>query len=388
MSENRRQPRVSSHRLHRTVRSIAAAVAVAAALLGAIPAAALADPAPPPLPPLPPGPVAPPPPGPPLPPLPPPAVLPPGSPTDPAVIAAQVRDLSRRAEVLTEQWHLATDRLGARQADVDRAHAELATATAAADRARAAQGQFRGQVDRLTMATFQGVRISSLTAILMSKSPNQFLDQMFALDVIANSSKQAMDRLSAAVGRAEQAELAATDAQTAAAVAELDATRIADDVTKARVQMGQQIQVVQTRLGQLTPDQFAKYASQGFIDFPLDVPGRGVGVAALRAALTRQGAPYIWGAEGPDSFDCSGLVMWAYRQAGVILPRSSWQQARVGTAVTSGLQPGDLIGLYNPVSHIGMYVGNGLYVNAPQAGDVVKVARVPWGQVTAVRRIG
>jgi cell wall-associated NlpC family hydrolase len=369
---------VAPYRLLRTVRRATSAIVVVAAMISVLPASAAADPVPPP----------PPQPAPPLPPLPPAAPLPPGPPTDPAVIAAQVRDLSRRGEVLTEQWHLATDRLQASRADVDRAHADVAVAKGAADKARDAQGQFRGQVDRLTKATFQGVRISSVTAMLMSDSPDQFLDQMFALEVIADSSKDAMDHLAAAVARAEQAELAATDAETRAAVAELDAGRIADDVSKARLEMGQQIGVVQARLGQLTPDEFAKYASEGFIDFPLDVRGEGVGVTALRAALTRQGAPYIWGAVGPDTFDCSGLMQWAYRQAGVALPRSSWQQARVGSPVTSGLQPGDLIALYNPVSHIGMYVGNGLYINAPQAGDVVKVARVPWGDVAAVRRIG
>ncbi len=289
--------------------------------------------------------------------------------------------------MLTEQWHLAKDRLQASRAAADRARSDVALATAGADQARAAQDEFRGQVDRLTSATFQGVRISSVTAVLISDSPEEFLDQMFALDVLAVSSKEVMARLAAAVARAEEAELVATDAETRAAVAELDAARITDDVAEASQQMGEQIGLVQARLGELTVDELARYASEGFIDFPIDVQGAGVGAAALRAALTRQGAPYIWGAEGPGAFDCSGLVLWAYHQAGVILPRSSWQQARVGTPVVSGLKPGDLIALYEPVSHIGMYVGDGLYVNAPQAGDVVKVARVPWHVVTAVRRI-
>ncbi|HEX2301081.1 MAG TPA: C40 family peptidase [Pseudonocardiaceae bacterium] len=340
-------------------------VVVFIAALGIFPLSAAADPVPPPAPPPP----------------------PPG--TDPiAATVAQVHELSRQAEVLTEQWHLAKDRLQASRAAADRARGDLAKATAAADRARKAQESFRGQVDRLTRATFQGVRVNSMTALLISDSPQEFLDQAFALDVLAVSSKEAMARLAAAVARAEQAELAATDAETRTAVAELDAGRITNDVVKARQQMSEQIGLVQARLGQLTVDEFSRYASEGFIDFPIDVQGEGVGAAALRAALSRQGAPYIWGAEGPNTFDCSGLVAWAYRQAGVILPRSSWQQARVGKPVVSGLKQGDLIALYQPVSHIGIYVGEGLYVNAPQAGDVVKVARVPWHVVTAVRRIG
>ncbi|HWR46033.1 MAG TPA: NlpC/P60 family protein [Pseudonocardiaceae bacterium] len=296
--------------------------------------------------------------------------------------------MSRQAEVITEQWKLATDRLLARRTDADRAHSDAAAATAIADQARSAQSAFRTQVDRLTSATFEGVRISSLTAMLISDSPQQFMDQMSALDVLAVSNSAAMDKLAAAVSRTEQAELAATDAETRAAVAELDAARIAGDVAQARLEMGRQIDLVQERLGKLTADEFAHYASEGFTDYPIDMAGDTIGIRALRAALTRQGAPYIWGAEGPSTFDCSGLVMWAYRQAGVSLPRVAFDQARVGTAVASGLLPGDLIALYWPVSHIGIYVGNGLYINAPQSGDVVKVARVPWRDVTAIRRIG
>lgn len=127
-----------------------------------------------------------------------------------------------------------------------------------------------------------------MTAVLISDSPEEFLDQMFALDVLAVSSKEVMARLAAAVARAEEAELVATDAETRAAVAELDAARIADDVAKASQQMGEQIGLVQARLSELTVDELARYASAGFIDFPIDVQGAGVGAAALRAALTRQ----------------------------------------------------------------------------------------------------
>ncbi len=345
-----------SHRLSRAARGVAAGVVVAAVFgMSALPAAA--DPAPGPAP-------------------------------DPAKTVEEVRELSHQAEVITEQWHLATDRLLARRADADRARSDAAAATATADQARSAQQAFRAQVDRLTSATFEGVRISSLTAMLISDSPQQFMEQMSALDVLAVSNRSAMDKLSDAVARTEQAETAATDAETRAAVAELDAGRIAGDVAQARIEMGRRIDVVQARLGRLTPDELARYSSEGFTDFPLDIAGDGLGVRALRAALTRQGAPYVWGAEGPGTFDCSGLMLWAYRQAGVSLPRGSWDQARIGTPVVSGLMPGDLIALYSPVSHIGMYVGNGLYLHAPQSGDVVKVARVPWHVVTAIRRVG
>ncbi|HET9255904.1 MAG TPA: glycoside hydrolase, partial [Pseudonocardiaceae bacterium] len=162
------------------------------------------------------------------------------APPNPAGPVEQARALSRQAEVITEQWKLASDRLLARQAEAGRAHRDASTAKATADQARSAQSEFRAQVDRLTSATFEGVRLSSFTAMLISDSPRQFVDQMAALDVLAVSNRTALDKLAAAVARTEQAETQATDAETRAAVAELDAARIAEDVAKSRIEMGRQ----------------------------------------------------------------------------------------------------------------------------------------------------
>ncbi|MDM1935896.1 NlpC/P60 family protein, partial [Mycobacteroides abscessus] len=97
---------------------------------------------------------------------------------------------------------------------------------------------------------------------------------------------------------------------------------------------------------------------------------------AVAAALTRIGAPYSWGGSGPNAFDCSGLVMWAYGQQGVSLPHSSQALARGGTPVSlSELQPGDVINFYGDASHTGIYVGNGMMVHASTYG--VPVAVVP-----------
>lgn len=132
-------------------------------------------------------------------------------------------------------------------------------------------------MDRLTSATFEGVRISSLTAILISDSPQQFMDRMSALNVLAVSNRTAMDKLAAAVAHTEQAELAASDAETRATVAELDAALIAGDVAKARLEMGRQSNLVQERLGKLTADEFAHCASEGFTDYPIDLVGDTLG---------------------------------------------------------------------------------------------------------------
>jgi peptidoglycan DL-endopeptidase CwlO len=98
---------------------------------------------------------------------------------------------------------------------------------------------------------------------------------------------------------------------------------------------------------------------------------------AVDTALAQRGKPYVWAAEGPGSYDCSGLMLYAYAAAGISLPHSSAMQSQMGTPVSrSELQPGDLVFFYSPVSHVGMYVGDGQMVHAPTFGDVVKVASI------------
>jgi len=98
---------------------------------------------------------------------------------------------------------------------------------------------------------------------------------------------------------------------------------------------------------------------------------------AVDTALAQRGDAYVWGATGPNAFDCSGLTTFAYKAAGVNLPRTSRQQATAGVHVDRGnLKPGDLIFFYSPVSHVGMYIGNGQMVHSSTAGKPVSVASV------------
>lgn len=103
-------------------------------------------------------------------------------------------------------------------------------------------------------------------------------------------------------------------------------------------------------------------------------PGALLRTSAMNAALSKIGVPYVWGAVGPRAFDCSGLVMWAFKKVGISLPRTSAAQSRVGMPVAkSDLRPGDLVFFYSPVSHVGMYIGNGMVVHASEPGQPVKV---------------
>ena len=103
----------------------------------------------------------------------------------------------------------------------------------------------------------------------------------------------------------------------------------------------------------------------------------GAAQKAVDTALAQVGDPYSWGATGPNAFDCSGLTSYAYKAAGISIPRVSRDQATFGTPVSkANLQPGDLVFFYSPVSHVGMYIGNGQMVHAPSSGSSVKVVKV------------
>jgi len=100
-------------------------------------------------------------------------------------------------------------------------------------------------------------------------------------------------------------------------------------------------------------------------------------IKAISAAYSELGRPYVWGATGPDQFDCSGLTQHAWASAGVMLPRTSQEQADAGASVPlSGIRPGDLVIYYPGDTHVGMYVGRGMVIHAPRPGSVVQFAPV------------
>ena len=113
--------------------------------------------------------------------------------------------------------------------------------------------------------------------------------------------------------------------------------------------------------------------------------GDGRAGVAVRAALSRLGRPYVWGATGPDRFDCSGLVQWAYAQAGIPLNRTTYQQIHQGVAVSpSQVRPGDLV--FPHTGHVQIAIGGNMVVEAPQPGATVQISRM--GPSVAIRRVG
>lgn len=122
-----------------------------------------------------------------------------------------------------------------------------------------------------------------------------------------------------------------------------------------------------------------------FLLIPGNASAETLGESALHEAQHQIGTQYLSGGNHPGGFDCSGLVQWAYHNAGVDLPRTSQQQARAGHQVSS-MEPGDIVVMYG-TGHVGLYAGNGLVLHAPQPGQRVKYTSVKYLSVTSVRRV-
>jgi cell wall-associated NlpC family hydrolase len=304
-----------------------------------------------------------------------------------ALMAARSHDL----EAVTEQYNDARATLESQQAAADSANATLAQAQ---QTLAAAQAQVVG----IARSAFTSTDMSSFAALMTSDSADEFVSRVSTLDMVAGHQNEIL-------GVAAAASQTAAAAQIDAAKAAADAKASFDKVAAQQADLQKQIAAYQADFDRLsaaekrTATELA--ASHGSTDRASrtdrveaapSAPVVANGAAAQKAvdaAMAQRGKPYVWAAAGPGSYDCSGLVLYAYKAAGIGVPHSSLQQSRMGQAVTRGqLQPGDLIFFYSPVSHVGIYIGNGQMVHAPTSGDVVKVASIDAvGAITAMRRI-
>jgi cell wall-associated NlpC family hydrolase len=302
-----------------------------------------------------------------------------------ALMAARAHDL----EKVTEAFDTARDKLAAQQAKAQ-------AAQAAYKKAQAALARARQQVRGIARSAYTGDN-SSVAALLTSRSATDFVDKVSTLETIAG-------RQNVVLGKVQKVSAEAARAEAAAAKLVAQAKATFDKVKAQQQGLQAQISRYQADFNRLSAaeraatlaaasggTQRASRSANRAADVPLgpSVAPTKAAQIAVNTALAQRGKPYVWGADGPDSYDCSGLTLYAYRAAGISLPHSSAMQAQMGRAVsTSELAPGDLVFYYSPISHVGMYIGNGQIVNAPTAGDVVKVVGInAVGQPTALRRI-
>lgn len=340
---------------------------------------------------------------------------------DPAEDAlAKLNQLSRQAEQTTEAMHSAQLDLNQKLAAQQAAEKKHADDQAAVDSAKARLAAFQGAVNKLAAAQYMGGRVDGMEAMLTAGSPQGLIDKLAVQRLMATQMRTQMANYRIAGAQAAEAERASAKSAADAKSAAEQAAAVRASLQSKQSQLQVQIAVVKSQYVSLTPQQRTALADPGQVPAGAPAPGApapdappppgapapgdapqpagmmpgmpgmqppgmlppGVGggdrATVVQAALTQVGSSYVWGGASPGAFDCSGLVMWAFQQAGISLPHSSQAQAQGGQPVAlSDLQPGDVVTFYNDASHSGIYVGDGMVIHSSTYGVPVRV--VPMG---------
>lgn len=285
--------------------------------------------------------------------------------------------LYEQAEKATERFNAAGERAGVLRARVNRLQDSVARGQERVNRMRGALGSIAG-------AQYRSGGLDPALALLLSSDPDSYLGRAEALDRLSDRQTVALRDLGQA-----QRKLGVQRDEAAGDLAELERSRAA----VARHKRTVEAKLAEARrLLNALPDagRDTDRASRSGRDVPLsgEAPASARAATAARAARGAVGLPYVWGANGPSGFDCSGLTQWAYAQAGVSLPRTSQAQRYAGVQVPlSEARPGDLVTYRDDASHIGMYMGNGQVVHAPYPGAAVRYDPVGMMPISSVTRV-
>jgi cell wall-associated NlpC family hydrolase len=291
-------------------------------------------------------------------------------------VQTKVNDLYHQAEIASERYNNSRDQLQHVRTRLHGMRADLA-------KQQKAVSTMRRQVADAVVSQSEGQGLSSASQAMLANSPDEFIqslvmasqfnqqrDQM--INAFAKEAKR-MKMRQAAVAR-DVAKIADTKRGLAADKAQIDkkahdAQQLLEHLktqakqAAARARAAKQAAAARAAARAASTPQPSRSSSNPAPVAP--VPASGKAAAAVNYAMAQVGDAYVYGASGPDAWDCSGLTMMAWRQAGVSLPHSSSAQMSYGTPVSSSnLRPGDLVFYYSPVSHVGMYIGHGKIVNA------------------------
>lgn len=285
-------------------------------------------------------------------------------------ILAKANKLSQQIDALSEQY----DGL---QIQLTQAKQEVKLAQENAARDAQLLGTDRAYINAIAVNNYMTGGLNPTLQLLQSTTPQAMLDKASIITQLQHEAGAKVNLVASAETAAQRAREAARQEQQRA--------------TKLKATMAATVAKIQARENFFNSQAFAQATAifQKTGHYPItSVQGNSIGVQALNHALTKIGDPYVWAMAGPSEFDCSGLVMWAYEQVGVHLMHFTGDQWNEGEHIPrSELQPGDLVFFYPTISHVGLYVGNGLMVDAPSAGQNVQIQAIDWGNFVGAVRI-
>lgn len=246
---------------------------------------------------------------------------------------------------------------------------------------------YRGDLRRIAQTRYRGTVVDPLTVAISGENPQHAIDRVSYLNSLTRNTSDLIEGLTTATDEAAE-NLGEVNRLKAEADFQLGQLRMQlQEQIRDREELDLKKEEIQLRVDNLTEELRQQWVEKNdpvaidVADFAATSGG------AVQAALSKLGAPYGWGSVGPDQFDCSGLIYWAFQQQGKTLPRTSQAQMEGGTPVERDeLQPGDVIGYYPGATHVGLYIGDGKIVHASDYGIPVQVVSVDSAPFHGARR--
>jgi len=284
-------------------------------------------------------------------------------------VKSKVDKLYEEAEKATEAYNGAREKQGKLEKEISILQDKVA-------RGQDELNQLRDGIGTMASAQYRSGSIDPSIQLFLSADPDDFLDKASTLDQLSGQQVEALKKI-----QEKQRELAQERQEATDKLEDLASTRT--ELGKKKKEVQGKLADAQKLLNSLTAQERAALqadqarASRDSMRNALSgstASASGRAGAAFAAAQSVIGSPYVYGASGPSSFDCSGLTSWAYAQAGVSIPRTSQAQANAGTRIysQSDLRVGDLVLFYGDLHHIGLYAGNGQVLHAPHTGASVR----------------
>ncbi|RRR80006.1 C40 family peptidase [Streptomyces sp. RP5T] len=323
-------------------------------------------------------------------------------------VEKKVDDLYRQAESATDSYNAAKEKTATQRKQVDTLLEDVAQRTQKLNEAREELGSFAAAQYRT------GAAAPETATFLLADTPQDYFDQTQLMGRLTSRQKGAVDDFvseqSATMKKRQEAsqslqELTETQSglKTAKATVQkklADARELLSELTaqeKARlaaIEKRKQEEAAR-KAAELAQQQAAAEkaaqetaAPQESTPTATDSSYATKAAKALAFARAQIGKPYVWGATGPDSYDCSGLTQAAWKAAGVDLPRVTYDQVNAGTTVSlADAQPGDLVFFYDDISHVGLYIGNGMMIHAPKPGAYVREESIYYDGESAIHSV-
>ncbi|MDT5035539.1 MAG: peptidoglycan DL-endopeptidase CwlO [Micromonosporaceae bacterium] len=303
---------------------------------------------------------------------------------DPADLDRQVAAASQRLETVIERFNTIRENQSTTQTQLADVQAQLAPL------ARQIDG-LRRRVETIAVGAYVATSEGPMNAVLGASSPGTFVDRLTMLEHIARHQQRDIDVLRDATDRYDEqrSHLAMLARQQELQSRELQVTQAAVESDLASLR-SERAAVPDSSAWAATGARGSRQADRG-AGVPVDVPvsGDNPGGAALRFALQQLGKNYQWAAAGPNTYDCSGLVMASWRDAGRRLPHSAAMQwASVRHIQRSELSVGDLVFYFGDIHHVALYAGNGRIIEAPRAGQQVSIRQMDFAPIHGYGRVG